>query len=81
MKKDFLQNHPIPKGFSILIANDDREKVFAEIYFNGEQWAEISQEEKKPVITLFTPLQGDRIEFFLDEFLDVIEKAKKKRLG
>ncbi len=69
------------EGFSIVIANDDREKVFAEIYFNGEQWAEISQEDKKPVITLFAPLKGDRLDFFLDEFLDVIEKAKKKLLG
>lgn len=66
------------KKFSIKIASDtNREKVFAEIYYNGEEWAEISQEEEKPSIAFFPPLQGKYWEFPLNDALEAIEKAKK----
>lgn len=71
----------IKKKFSIKIANDtNREKVFAEIYYNEEQWAEISQEESLPLITLFPPLREKYWEFPLDEALEAIEEAKKNLL-
>lgn len=64
--------------FSIKIASDtNREKVFAEIYYNEEEWAEISQEGEKPLIVFFPPLQGKYWEFPLDEALETIEEARK----
>ncbi len=66
------------KKFSIKIASDaSREKVFAEIYYNEEEWAEISQEEEKPLIACFPPIHGKYWEFPLDEVLEVIDEAKK----
>lgn len=50
--------------FSIKIASDtERENIFAEIYYNEEEWAEISQEGEKPLIAFFPPLQGKYWEF------------------
>ena len=70
------------KTFSIKIVSDtSREKVFAEIYYNNEEWAEISQEEEKPLIAFFRPIHKKYWEFPLDEALDVIEKAKKELLN
>lgn len=67
--------------FSIKIASDtSREKVFAEIYYNNEEWAEISQEEENPVIAFFSPLHGKYWEFPLHEALGAIEEAKKSLL-
>jgi len=69
------------KKFSIKIASDtSRKKVFAEIYYNEEEWAEISQEEEKPLIAFFPPLHQKYWEFPLDEALEVIEEAKKNLL-
>ena len=66
------------KKFSIKIAGDtSREKVFAEIYYNDDEWAEISQEEDKPLITIFPPTNKDCWEFPLHEALEAIEEAKK----
>ena len=63
--------------FSTMIANDsEREKVFAEIYYQEEQWAEISQEGSVPMITLFPPSNGGDWELPLKEALEAIEKAK-----
>ena len=67
--------------FSFKIASDrSREKVFAEIYFNNEEWVEISQEEEKPLIAFFPPLHGKYWEYPLDEALETIEEAKKSLL-
>ena len=69
------------KKFSIKIASDtSREKVFAEIYYNSEEWAEISQEKENPLITFFPPLHEKYWEFPLDEALKAIEEAKKSLL-
>ncbi len=68
--------------FFIIIANDCiREKVFAEIYYKDEEWAEISQEKDEPVLTIFPPIGTKYWEFPLKEALDVIEKAKAKLLN
>ena len=68
----------IKKKFSIKIASDSgREKVFAEVYYNGEEWAEISQEGEKPLITFFSPLQGEYWELPLDEALEALKEAKE----
>ena len=69
------------KQFSIKIASDtSREKVFAEIYYNNEEWAEISQEGEKPLIAFFPPLHGKYWEFPLEEALEALQEAKKSLL-
>ncbi len=69
------------KKFSIRIASDtSREKVFAEIYYNNEEWAEISQEEENPVVVFSPPLRGKYWEFSLEEALAALEKAKEELL-
>lgn len=69
------------KKFSIKIANDsDREHVFAEIYYNEEEWAEISLEGDSPLIAIFPPLKGKYWEFPLEDALEVIEEAKNELL-
>jgi len=66
------------KKFSIKIVSDTaREKVYAEIYYNNEGWAEISQETEIPLIAFFPPRHGKYWEFPLDEALEAIEEAKK----
>lgn len=68
--------------FSIKIVSDtEREFVFAEIYYNNEQWAEISIEGDKPLLALFSPINQKFWEFPLDEALKVLEIGKKKLLG
>ena len=58
-----------------------REELVAEIYYNYEQWVEISQEQEPLIIRFYSPLVGKCWEFSLDEALEVLEKAKKKLLG
>ncbi|MBS0653895.1 MAG: hypothetical protein JSR39_10285 [Verrucomicrobia bacterium] len=70
------------KGFSFRIASDSsKEKVFAEIYYCNEQWAEISQEEKEPIVIFFSPSNAKNWEFPLEEALEVLENAKKSLLN
>jgi hypothetical protein len=70
------------ESFSIIIANDtERERVFAEIYYKNEQWAEISIEGDLPLLELFSPINRKFWEFPLDEALQTLEIAKKKLLG
>lgn len=69
-------------NFSIKIASDtDKEKVFAEIYYQNNQWAEISQEGESPIITLFSPIYGEHWEFPLQDAIEAINQAKKRLLG
>ncbi|NGX58956.1 MAG: hypothetical protein KR126chlam3_00098 [Chlamydiae bacterium] len=69
------------KKFSIRIASDtSREKVFAEIYYDNDQWAEISQEKEKPVVIFFSPAKEKYWEFPLEEALATLEKAKEELL-
>ena len=59
----------------------NREELVAEIYYQYEQWAEISMEHKHLIIQLYPPLNAKYWEFSLDETLEALEKAKKKLLG
>jgi len=69
------------KTFSIKIVSDtSREKVFAEIYYDNEEWAEISQEEETPIIAFFPPLHKKTWEFLLNEALETLQKAKERLL-
>lgn len=70
------------KKFSIRIASvSDREKLIAEIYYDNDQWAEISQEEEIPLVAFFSPSSGKYWEFPLEEALEALEQAKRKLLG
>lgn len=70
------------ENFSIIIANDnERENVFAEIYYNRELWAEISIEGEHPVLVLFPPMHQKFWEFPLDEALQALEMAKKELIA
>ena len=70
------------KKFSIRIASvSNREKLIAEIYYDNDQWAEISQEEEMPLVSFFSPSGGKYWEFSLEEALEALELAKRKLLG
>ena len=58
-----------------------REELVAEIYYNHEQWVEISQEQGSLIIRFYPPLVGRCWEFSLDEALEALEGAKKRMLG
>jgi hypothetical protein len=66
--------------FTIKIASlPYRENLVAEIYYNHEQWVEISQEPNDLLIVQFySPLEGKYWEFNLDEALDALQEAKKR---
>lgn len=69
-----------PKFKFLIVSDQEREKVFCEIYYEDEILAEISQEKEKPEIALFShPKKW--WEFSLEEFLEVLEKAEKHLLG
>lgn len=68
--------------FKVRIASiPTREYVVAEIFYNHEQWVEISQEMGEFVIRFYSPDEGDYWEFSCDEALEVLEKAKKRLKG
>ena len=68
--------------FEILITSPpDRELVVAEIYYNNEQWAEISQDTGNPIVQFYSPDHRKYWEFSYDEAIAVLEKAKQRLLG
>ncbi len=70
------------KRFSFRIASDtSKEKVFAEVFYDDDQWAEISQEEKNPVVIFFSPSNAKYWEFPLEEALEALRQAKKSLLN
>ena len=70
------------KNFAIKIASVPyREELVAEIYYNHEQWVEISQKQEQLIIRFYTPLNNNYWEFPLNEALEALEQAKKKILA
>lgn len=74
------------KNFTIKIASvPDREEVVAEIYYDHEQWVEISQEDVPDgplTIQFYAPFDNKPYwEFPLDEAMKALEQAKKRLLG
>ena len=66
------------KKFSFRIASDtSKEKVFAEVFYDDEQLAEISQEGEKPMLILFSPSKAKYWEFPFQEALEIFHEAKK----
>lgn len=68
--------------FRITIASlPDRERLVAEILYEGVQWAEISQETDNALIIQFYSHPRKKYwEFTYDEALQILEQAKKKLL-
>lgn len=68
--------------FRITIASlPDRERLVAEILYEGVQWAEISQETGDEVVIQFYPHPRKKYwEFSYNEAMEVLEKAKTKLL-
>jgi hypothetical protein len=69
--------------FEILIASlPYREELVAEIYYNRDQWVEISQEkEGELIVQFYSPSDKKYWEFQLDEAIEVLKNAQKKLLG
>ncbi|WP_431225578.1 hypothetical protein ACQ86O_13280 [Serratia sp. L9] len=59
----------------------DREDLYAELSFNRVQWGEIClSEDRKSVNIIIYPDSDSILEFNYEDFLQVIEKAKKHLL-
>jgi hypothetical protein len=67
--------------FRITIANlPDRERLVAEVFYEGVQWAEISQESDEVVVQFYSHPRKKHWEFAYDEAVQILEKAKNKLL-
>lgn len=66
------------KRFSFRIASDtSKEKAFIEIFYGGDQIAEISQEEPEPMLALLRPCSSAKYwEIPLEEALEAFQEAK-----
>ena len=68
--------------FRITVASlPDRERLVAEIFFQGIQWAEISQETDELIIQFYSQPEEEAWEFHYSEALDALERAKNKLLA
>lgn len=67
--------------FSFRIASDsDREKVFVELMYGGEQFGEITQEGAEPILEIFSPSPAKFWEFPLKEVQEAFEEARRELL-
>ncbi len=70
---------PVSQKFRINVASlPDREHLVAEILYEGIQCAEISQEASELVLQFYSHPRQKHWEFFFDELLIVLERAKDK---
>ena len=66
----------------IIASSPEREKVFCEIYYQGQILGEISQEEKELLLEIYSC--SNNLNFWaisLEEFQKILEIAKKHLLG
>jgi hypothetical protein len=67
--------------FHISIASlPNRENLVAEIFYEGVQWVEISQETNETIIQFYAHPRQDHWEFILDDALEALTQAKKRLL-
>ena len=66
-----------------VVSLPDREELVAEIFYDHEQWVEISQEpgQERPIIQFYSPSVKEYWEFPLEDALEALELARKKFLG
>lgn len=66
----------------IVIADGpDKEKLFAELYHDGEQWGVISQETASPRLEIYPSDSGAPWVFDLDELIRLLQQARTNLLG
>jgi hypothetical protein len=67
--------------FEIILASvPHRERLVAEVYYDKNYWAELSQEEEEVMIRFYSHPKKKCWEFPLDKALEVLEKAKRELL-
>lgn len=72
------------ENFRITISSlPDREELVAEIFYDHDQWVEISQEPgvEQPIIQFYPPSNKECWEFPLEDALKALELAKNKFIG
>jgi hypothetical protein len=64
----------------IIVSDVDRDDVFAELYHEGEQWAEVQYDRKRRefLITVFPQTSGEPIHLRLTEMEEALEYAKQR---
>ncbi|MDE3045329.1 MAG: hypothetical protein KGJ02_01600 [Verrucomicrobiota bacterium] len=82
MRKKENSKFPLSKSFYIVVASlPHRENLVAEIFYNGVQWVELSQEDKEIMIQFYSHPRQEYWEFPLDEAFAALEEAKKRFIG
>ncbi len=68
--------------FRITIASlPDRERLVAEILYEGVQWAEISHETDELIIQIYAYPSQKYWEFSFDEALEALQQARQRLLN
>ena len=71
-----------PNNYELQIASSqDREKVYCEIYYKGQIIDEISQEQNKLLLEIYSyPINEQWLQFNLEEFQKKLELGKNIKL-
>jgi hypothetical protein len=69
-------------NYKLLIASSpEREKVYCEIYYQGQILGEISQEEEKFLLEIYSyPVNQKWWQVSLEEFQEILELGKQRLL-
>lgn len=71
--------NPEREKFQITVASlPHREELAAKIYYENEQWVEISNENDELIIRIYPASETECWEFPLEEALEALEQAKRK---
>lgn len=66
----------------LIVSSPERKKVYCEIYYQGRILGEISQEEDKLLLEIYSyPIQNKWWQFSLEEFQEILELGKKHLSG
>ncbi|MFA6118635.1 MAG: hypothetical protein WCT85_01675 [Parachlamydiales bacterium] len=66
----------------LIVSSPEREKVYCEIYYEGRILGEISQEENKLLLEIYSyPINNKWRQVSLEEFQEILELGKKHLLG
>ena len=66
----------------LIVSSQEREKVYCEIYYKGQIFGEISQENDKLLLEIYSCSSSNEWwEMPLEEFQDILDIGKKHLLG
>lgn len=66
----------------LIVSSQEREKVYCEIYYKSKIFGEISQENDKLLLEIYSSSSNKVcLEIPLEEFQDILDVAKKHLLG